>query len=144
MVHKKIVALIIVINHPSIQELFAAAGIKTSTASPTEELETTAMPDVDSPILPQVLFQERTSGDQKRSNRVWKKRNFWSVSTEPVEEECIQIYQNRRAKKEQYSSEKAAKMAKSRLVKNKTEKVQSYQDCNTQHGLSNGLHTGTT
>jgi hypothetical protein len=88
MVHKKIVALIIVINHPSIQELFAAAGIKTSTASPTEELETTAMPDVDSPILPQVLFQERTSGDQKRT-------------TEPVEEECIQIYQNRRAKKEQ-------------------------------------------
>jgi hypothetical protein len=106
--------LIIAINDSYIQELFAAAGIKTTTLSSVEALETPGTPPVaDSPILPQRLFQAQTSGDETRSDKR-KKRKFRSITSEPVEEEAFEFTKEGKARKN--TSGKAAQMAKSRQV----------------------------
>jgi hypothetical protein len=116
-VHEKVAALIIAINNPSIQVLFEAAGIIT-TIPPSEELATTGrntLPPSEElatavPIIPQVLFKARTSN---RSDRR-KKRNFWVLITQPVEEEAFEFTTTGETRKN--ASGKAAQMAKSRQV----------------------------
>ena len=112
MVHKKIAALIFAINDPSIQELFEAAGIKTTIQSAADKLETTETPP-DSPILPHNLFEEQTSRDKTHLDRQ-KKLNFWPISTEPMEEEAFKF--TKKGKTQKNTSGKAAQMAKLRQV----------------------------
>ena len=132
--HEKVAALIIAINDPSVQVLFEAAGISTTTSLPpseecaTDEVNTpitrTAQPtseelvtaDDDSPILPQDLFPARTRGGNQQQNRSDRRRkqNFRSLPTQPVEEKAFEF--TKTGEPRPNTSGKAAQMAKSRQV----------------------------